>query len=151
MLSPGPKMTLTSMVTASSASAVPISSPNFSSQLFAIVAAVGKQVAGRLAFNPRWSPAPAWRLNPWGPSDIAMDGIPYFSKSTVSHVFLPDIISAFSSRDICFMISPYFKLIFRSPVLLVLTDFIYCVIDTKMYVIWIATIKNKTHAAIIFC
>ena len=39
-----------------------------------------------------------------------MDGIPYFSKSTVSQVFLPDIIRAFSSSDICFMIDSYFKL-----------------------------------------
>ena len=110
MFNPGPKITLTSMVTASSANAVPISSPNISSQLFATEAAVGKQVAGRLAFNPKWSPAPACLLNPCGPSDIAMDGIPYFSKSTVSQVFLPDIIKAFSSSDICFMIDSYFKL-----------------------------------------
>ena len=110
MFNPGPKITLTSMVTASSANAVPISSPNISSQLFATEAAVGKQVAGRLAFNPKWSPAPACLLNPCGPSDIAMDGIPYFSKSTVSQLFLLDIIMAFSSSDICFMIDSYFKL-----------------------------------------
>ena len=39
MFNPGPKITLTSMVTASSANAVPISSPNVSSQLFATEAA----------------------------------------------------------------------------------------------------------------
>lgn len=104
----------------SSASAAPISSPNFSSQLFATDAAVGKHVAGSEAFRPKWSPAPACLRNPCGPSDIVIDGIPYFSKSTVCHVFFPDIINAFSSRVILLMIDSYFKLIIKTCLFLMI-------------------------------
>ena len=45
-------ITLTPWLAASSPIIRPISSPNEVSQLFAIVAAVGKQVAGKEGFNP---------------------------------------------------------------------------------------------------
>ena len=115
---------MTPIVTASSASASPISSPSASSQLFATPAAVGKQVAGRLAFNPKWSPAPACLLSPCGPSDITIDGIPYFSKSTVSHVFFPDIIIAFSASVIFLINFSYFRLILKPTFYCVLCYFV---------------------------
>ena len=64
MFSPGPRSTSTPNADASSPRALPISSPNDSSQLFAIVAAVGKQVAGTDACSPRWSPSPSCFLTP---------------------------------------------------------------------------------------
>ena len=53
MLSPGPSTIFTFWAAASSPSALPISSPSSGSQLFAIAAAAGKQVAFKEAFKPR--------------------------------------------------------------------------------------------------
>ena len=69
MLSPGPSTTLTPCATASSPRAAPSSSPRAGSQVQATVTAVGQQVAGRLAFRPRWSPSPTCLRMPVGPSD----------------------------------------------------------------------------------
>ena len=69
--------------------------------------------------------------NTWETVDFEKYGIPSMAMSDGPH----GLRRQAGAGDICFMISPYFKLIFRSPVLLVLTDFICCVIDTKMCVI----------------
>lgn len=53
MFSPGPSTMFTPRVAASSPRHSPSFSPSDVSQLFAIVAAVGKQVAGREALSPR--------------------------------------------------------------------------------------------------
>lgn len=60
----------------SSPSALPTASPNSGSQLLAMVAAGGKQVAGSDGFRPRWSAAPACLRRPLGPSDSQMAGTP---------------------------------------------------------------------------
>ena len=47
-------------------------------QLFAMVAAVGKQVAGIEALSPRWSAEPACLRKPTGPSAKNIEGISAF-------------------------------------------------------------------------
>ncbi len=57
MLSPGPSNNIYILGSCFfSPSALPISSPSSGSQLFAIAAAVGKQVAFKEAFKPRLIP-----------------------------------------------------------------------------------------------
>ena len=100
IFNPGPNTTFTSFAAASSPMALPNSSPKASSQVFAIPAAVGKQVAGKEAFSPKWSPSPACFRKPCGPSDINMEGICKRGFSKLVHSDHPCSIAAFSSSDI---------------------------------------------------
>ena len=100
MLRPGPRRTLTPSAFASTPSACPTSYPRCGSHEFASVAAVGKQVAGRDWFNPRWSAEPPCLRRPCGPSVSIMEGIPRRSIPLEFQKFAPDISEAFSSRVI---------------------------------------------------
>ena len=64
MHSPGPSSMFTSCAAHSSPSASPTSSASSSFQPEAMETAVGKHVAGMLAFRPRWSEAAACFLSP---------------------------------------------------------------------------------------
>ena len=98
ILSPGPSSTDTSCAAASSPKAAPISSPSAVSQLLAMADAVGKQVAGTLGFNPKWSLSPACLRKPWGPSDSQICGMPCLGIPRVLKVSAPESSAHFSSK-----------------------------------------------------
>ena len=98
IFSPGPSTTWTSLAAASSPSARPSSSPSASSQELAMVAVVGKQVAGTEAFSPRWSTAPVCLRRPWGPSERNAAGIPRCRTARLVQVLQPWSMAHFSSR-----------------------------------------------------
>ena len=63
-----------------------------------MAAAVGKQVAFKDSFKPRWSPVPACFLIPWGSSERKMEGIDRWGCPRVCQTILPLNKAAFSSR-----------------------------------------------------
>ena len=92
----------TEIGTSSSMDSSPSATPTFcsssSSQLFAMVAAVGKQVAGTDGLIPRWSPAPACLRTPFGPSEQKIAGMSSLGNSLVCHSLFPLRNAAFSFR-----------------------------------------------------
>ena len=80
---PGPNKTFTFWALASFPRYLPNVSANSVSQLLATVVAVGKHVAGRLSLRPAWSGDSFCFLNPWGPSERKILGIPSLSKLSV--------------------------------------------------------------------
>ncbi len=85
MFTPGPSTTDTPVCRASAAMARPMAESSSTSQLLALVAAVGKQVAGTLSPRPMLSPVISCLRRPWGPSDIMIAGIPSLGMGAVCH------------------------------------------------------------------
>src|SRR5690554_4418491 len=108
MFTPGPRNTPTAWSAASSAIAAPIFPSNSTSQLQAVVTAVGKQVAGRDSLTPRKSLRFSCLRRPWGPSHMNMDGISYWGKALVSQKFFPSHKEIFSLSVILVFISTLF-------------------------------------------
>ena len=96
MFAPGPSTTWMPYLCASLPIAAPIFLAFSGSQLEATVAAVGKDVAGRLFVTPL-SPPSVCTLSPCGPSDIRRDGIRSLGTGLVNIKAVPATRAAFSS------------------------------------------------------
>src|SRR5690554_4348713 len=118
MFSPGPRTTPTPWSAASSPIAAPILPSSSTSQLQAVVTAVGKQVAGRDSWMPVCSPRSSCLRKPWGPSHMNMDGIPYWGKPLVSQQFSPSHRAIFSSSVIFVFILALFYHPAQTPLFL---------------------------------
>ena len=94
---PGPSRISTSASRHSPASASPICSASPGSQEQARAHPIGKQVAGILAFIPRWSDVTVCFLRPFGPSVIMNAERPIRSFFLVVQKSAPDRSSIFSS------------------------------------------------------
>ena len=98
MQRPGASSVPTFWTAASWPMAAPTRSSSSSSQVLAMVTAVGKHVAGSEPESPRWSAcSPAWWRTPDGPSENSICGMPAFSSGQVPKGVAPCSRTHFSS------------------------------------------------------